>query len=98
VYDPVPDFHGPDFFRLKIITADGDTIQLSVYMTVLPVNDAPVAVTDTVTWTGGREITIPFHRLLGNDYDVDGDTIYLTRSVIEKGFQKLDVHSTATAR
>jgi len=72
-------------------------------MTVTPVNDAPVALNDTITWNEpNNETHISFSDLLHNDYDVDGDTLHLKRNYIEKGFENLSIvfnaDSTITLR
>ena len=46
--------------------------QRTVSINVVPQNDAPVAVNDTATMKRNSTITLP---VLGNDYDIDGDTL-----------------------
>lgn len=43
IYDPAADFEGVDSFLYRISDSDGDTSDAMVTITVLPVNDPPVA-------------------------------------------------------
>ena len=43
-YVPEPDYHGPDRFTYRVADSSGEMAAASVAVTVLPVNDAPVAV------------------------------------------------------
>ena len=69
-YVPSADFHGSDSFRYRVVDADGDRDEATVHLTVLPVNDVPVAVDDgPFTTRGGEDITID---VLDNDDHGDG--------------------------
>ena len=48
-YTPAADYHGPDTFTYTISDGNGGTDTATVTVTVTPVNDAPVAVDDTLT-------------------------------------------------
>ncbi|NVM36012.1 MAG: tandem-95 repeat protein [Candidatus Lokiarchaeota archaeon] len=72
IYTPDPDFYGVDFFTFKANDGFLDSNIANINITVNPVNDAPVAVDDTFTTD---EDTIIFIDILGNDYDVDGDSL-----------------------
>jgi hypothetical protein len=70
-YTPNLNFYGQDSFTY--VVSDGiltDTGTVSV--TVLPVNDAPVAVDDSVSTAEDSPEDIP---VLRNDFDVDGDLL-----------------------
>ena len=43
-YVPEPDYHGPDRFTYRVADSSGEMAAASVAVTVLPVNDAPLAV------------------------------------------------------
>ena len=43
-YVPEPDYHGPDRFTYRVADSSGEMAAASVSVTVLPVNDAPLAV------------------------------------------------------
>ena len=47
----------------------------TVTITVTPVNDAPVAVDDTLRPTEDTALTVAAPGVLGNDTDVDGDPL-----------------------
>lgn len=73
-YTPDPDFNGNDTFTYSV--SDGIyTDTASVIVTIVPVNDPPVAVDDYYSTTVGSPITISLPGVLGNDIDVD-DTIF----------------------
>lgn len=73
-YTPDADFSGTDFFTYTV--SDGDTTSsVWVQVTVNPANDAPVANTDAVTSDEDSPITFD---VLGNDSDIDGDTLSVT--------------------
>jgi gliding motility-associated-like protein len=87
VYTPMTDSIGPDFYNLELCSSgENECADLKVQVTILNINDAPVAVSDTVTWSEGKDSTIiTFNHLLKNDYDIDSDSIFLTEKVIETG-------------
>ncbi len=76
-YTPEPDAIGEDTFTYTVIT-DGATGSDTgtVHVTILPVNDAPVAVDDTATVAEGAGPT-PID-VLANDTDIDGDPLAVT--------------------
>ena len=71
-YQPNADFFGTDTFVLTL-TDDPTTgttplsTELTVTMTVRPVNDAPLATDDAINLIEGQPRTIPVSVLLGND-------------------------------
>lgn len=70
-YTPNTDFNGLDSFTYTL--TDGvDTATALVTLSVNPVNDAPVAMNDTVTMNEDAVVTI---QPLLNDTDVDGDQL-----------------------
>ena len=72
-YTPDPDTHGDDEFTYTI--SDGDaTASATVRITVIPVNDPPVAVDDSAE---GSEDEPVFIEVLSNDEDPDGDALSL---------------------
>ncbi|OJT19907.1 hypothetical protein BO221_32385 [Archangium sp. Cb G35] len=73
-FTPEADFSGTATFAYTV--GDGrltDTGTVSV--TIRPVNDAPVAVADTVSTDKNAELVIPMATLLANDTDADGDAL-----------------------
>ncbi|WP_418315391.1 Ig-like domain-containing protein [Piscinibacter sakaiensis] len=74
LFTPAKDYNGPANFNYTI--SDGLTpVTAEVAVTVTPVNDPPDAVNDTVNTPERTPITI---NVLGNDTDVDGDTLTIT--------------------
>lgn len=74
-YTPSRDFNGVDTFRYQ--ADDGQLLSniATVTLTVTPVNDPPVAVTDSYEAVSGRTLTVPPAGVLTNDVDVDGDPL-----------------------
>jgi VCBS repeat-containing protein len=80
VFKPTADFNGTVTFNYAAIDNSGttDATPATGTITVAPVNDAPIAVNDTFTATGGTPITITPTSLFGadgtgaiNDSDID---------------------------
>ncbi|WP_445168019.1 Ig-like domain-containing protein [Mycolicibacterium sp. Dal123E01] len=77
-YTPAADFNGVDSLTYTVSDGHGGTATGTVSVTVTPVNDAPVAGSDSVTTAEGTPVSAPAGTLLGNDSDVDGDTLTVT--------------------
>jgi PKD repeat protein len=77
-YTPEGDYHGSDSltFRVSDGTAFSNTATVSI--TVTPLNDAPVARDDEAATDEDTAVTIAAAALLGNDSDVDGDSVSVT--------------------
>ncbi len=71
-YSPDLNFFGNDNFTYTISDGFGGTDTANVSITITPVNDAPVALNDSATTAPNQSVTI---NVLGNDFDVDGDTL-----------------------
>ena len=71
-YTPDPDFTGTDSFTYSANDTFSDSAPATVTITVTPVADAPVAADDTISTGEDSSLTVP---VLGNDTDVDGDTL-----------------------
>ena len=74
-YTPDADYTGPDSFTYLARDADGGTDPGVVSVTVTPVNDDPTAVDDSLTTEQDTAGTVG---VLGNDADVDGDSLSVT--------------------
>lgn len=72
-YTPDADFVGSDSFSYDI-TADGFTDSATVFVTVSPVNDPPIAVADVASATEDTAAVVP---VLSNDSDPEGGTLTL---------------------
>ncbi|MGE0165096.1 MAG: tandem-95 repeat protein, partial [Dongiaceae bacterium] len=75
VFTPAADYAGPASFTYTVLDGNGGTSIATVNVTVNPVNDAPVANADAVSTNEDTTLTIPAATLLGNDTDMDGDTL-----------------------
>ncbi|KIQ25679.1 hypothetical protein RT97_23645, partial [Variovorax paradoxus] len=77
-FTPAANYNGP----VPVVTynlTDGSSGNVSTLtITVLPVADAPVANPDTVAATEDTPLSIPAATLVGNDTDVDGDTLTIS--------------------
>ena len=75
-YTPNPNFNGTDTFSYTIADDDGATDSAFVFITVTPVNDAPVVTgnPDATTDEGGSVTT----DVLSNATDADGDPLTVT--------------------
>ncbi len=76
-YNPAANFNGNDAFTYEISDGNGGTAQAVVNITVNPINDAPVGVSDSVTVTAGQSAAMTEQSLLADDIDVDGDALSL---------------------
>jgi len=73
-YIPAPNYYGSDTFTY--IISDGIyTDTATVNITVVPVNDPPVAVDDSYSTPVSSTLIIPAPGLLGNDFDIDLQTL-----------------------
>lgn len=68
IYIPNPDFFGTDSFTYYANDGNQNSNETLVTITVLPVNDAPIAANDVITTDEDSPVGIP---LLSNDTDVD---------------------------
>ncbi len=74
-----PDFNGDAFFDYTVRDPYGRESQATAEVNVRAVNDAPVAVNDGVyTGTEDEALILPIAEIIGNDIDIDGDSLTLT--------------------
>ncbi|MEL6401536.1 MAG: Ig-like domain-containing protein, partial [Cyanobacteria bacterium J06626_4] len=73
-YTPTTGFSGEDSFTYTVSDGEAETTG-TVAVTVNNVNEAPVAVDDTITTDEDVAIDVP---VLSNDTDADGDTLTVT--------------------
>ena len=81
-YTPNANFNGTDTVTYTISDGQGGTSIASVAVTVVPVNDPPVAANDTASTNEDVPITIG---VLGNDTDLDGDSLTVTAAAASNG-------------
>ncbi len=73
-YTPNSDFFGEDTFTYIVTDGNGAPVTGTVTVTVAPVQDPPTAVADVATTDEETPVTIA---IFANDFDVDGDDIFL---------------------
>jgi VCBS repeat-containing protein len=74
-YTPAANFNGTDSFTYKANDGTADSNVATVTLTVKAVNDAPVAVGETLTTNEDVPLTVVGNGVLTNDTDVDSDTL-----------------------
>jgi len=74
-YTPDLNFNGADSFTYRATDGTENGNLATVHITVTPVNDAPVAADDNFSIDEDTPLTIAAPGVLGNDTDVDGDTL-----------------------
>jgi uncharacterized delta-60 repeat protein len=72
-YTPNANFTGIDSFTYEVDDGKGDTNQAVVSITVDPVNDLPIGVTDN--YSTNEDTVLNGSTVLVNDSDIDGDTL-----------------------
>jgi VCBS repeat-containing protein len=77
-YSPSLNFNGSDSFTYTVDDGNGGTDIATVTLTVIPVNDAPVAIEDRANTDEDNSLIIDATILLANDSDVDNDSLTLT--------------------
>lgn len=75
VYTPNANYHGTDFFTYHVSDGHGGTDTAAVNITVLSVNDKPVAAPDAFIVNQDTLLTVPAPGVLDNDTDADGDAL-----------------------
>src|SRR3954469_10546376 len=74
-HPPPANFNGTDSFAYKGNDAQADSNVATVFVTVTPVNDAPVAHDDSYTLNHDTSLTITAAGVLANDSDLEGDPL-----------------------
>ena len=77
VYTPHPDANGTEVLNYAILDTEGDPSYAKIYMTILPVNDIPVAVKDSFKMVEDAPTTTL--DVLQNDQDPDKHGLHLLR-------------------
>jgi len=79
VYTSVANYNGPDSFTYKVCDLDGDCSMAIVNLTIIPVNDPPVAVDDHFTTPEDTPLS---GNVLPNDIDYENDPTSVTQFII----------------
>jgi VCBS repeat-containing protein len=75
-YAPASNYNGPDSFTYKARDPSGaESSTVTVSLTVNAVNDAPTAVADSYSTNEDTPLSVVAPGVLGNDSDVDGDSL-----------------------
>jgi hypothetical protein len=74
-YTPNSNFNGTDSFTYRGNDGGANSHVTTVFITVQPVNDPPVANDGTYSTDQDTMLTVPAPGVLGNDSDVDGDNL-----------------------
>ncbi len=77
-YTPDRDFFGTDHFTIYAEDGEPPSTEAEVAVTVLPIDDAPVAHSDQFAASEDAPFVASFDMLLANDEEVDGDTLTIT--------------------
>jgi Ca2+-binding RTX toxin-like protein len=95
-----PNFNGTASFEYTINDGRGETDSATVYITVLPRNDAPVLRNDVVFGQeDGPQYVIPAEAF-GNDLDLNGDVIFFEEATLlgDLAYRFLSADYTAEAK
>ncbi|MBX9255762.1 FG-GAP repeat protein [Desmonostoc muscorum CCALA 125] len=78
IYTPDANFNGTDSFTFTVRDGNGGNITNTFNLNVKAVNDAPIAVNDTLTTGFNTPVTILASTLLANDTDIDSNNLSIT--------------------
>ena len=92
-YTPNANFNGTDTITYTISDGQGGTSTATVMVTVVPVNDPPVAASDVAATSEDVPVTIP---VLANDSDLDGDNLTVTAATAPNGTVVINADGTIT--
>lgn len=92
-FTPAENYNGPAEITYTITDGNGGTDEGIVNVTVNPVNDDPVAVDDIETTDEDVAVVVD---LLGNDTDVDGDTLELASVSVDPAFGTVEDNGDGT--
>ena len=84
-FTPNANFSGAASFTYTISDGASTSSPATVTVNVAPVNDAPVAVADTLSATEDTAVTYTAAQLLGNDTDVDNSNAQLSIASVTSG-------------
>jgi hypothetical protein len=91
-YTPNANFNGANSFNYTVSDGQGGSDTAVVSISVIPVNDAPVALDDSGTTSAGTAVMLD---VLLNDSDIDGDVLSVA-SVVQPGSGTAVAHTDGT--
>jgi len=92
-YTPHPDFFGTDSFTYRANDGQDNSNLATVTITVIPVNDPPLAVDDAETVIQGATLYRPAPGVLGNDNDPENDPLTVASiPVVPPNYGSLTLH------
>ena len=74
-YQPASNYNGPDSFTFRANDGAADSNLATVSISVLPANDAPVAVGNSYSLQANSTLNVSAPGVLGNDTDVDSASL-----------------------
>jgi CSLREA domain-containing protein len=77
-YIPNANYYGPDSFSYRVGDGSLTSANASVTLTVISVNDPPIAGDDTAMTNMDSVLIVPAALLLGNDSDLEGDLLHVS--------------------
>lgn len=89
-YVPNANFNGTDTINYQISDGNDGTASGTVSVTVVSINDNPIAISDTAS---GPEDTLLTVAAAANDTDVDGDTLTIKTATVPTGVGSVVVNS-----
>ncbi|MHA6492803.1 beta strand repeat-containing protein [Pseudomonas borbori] len=93
VFTPTNNHNGPATFTYTVSDGRGGTATATATINFAAVNDAPVALTNSVTANEDSAVII---NVLGNDSDVDGDSLTVTSATATQGTVVINANGTLT--
>ncbi len=92
-YQANDNYFGDDNFSYTIYDGNGNTDTATVSITVLPVNDAPIALDDIASVMQGENIVI---NVLENDSDIENDSLSILSANVDIGSVSINSDNTLT--
>ncbi len=92
-YTPDENFNGQDSFTYTIEDEYGATDTATVFVSVNPINDAPVAIDDTASTTENTAVIID---VIDNDSDIEGPIFLYETTIPENGSLRYNDDGTIT--
>jgi len=94
VYTPDANFFGDDSFTYRASNISANSNTATVTITVTPVNDAPTGSDDEYNVYRNGSLNVGAPGVLGNDGDVDGDSLSVSGSGVSHGSLTLNANGS----